>query len=231
MFANTAYEAALARALSQSIKRGDCVWDVGANIGHYTVKFSAQVGPRGSVYAFEPERQNLVQLRQAVSDKANVTCLDVALSDANAEAVFMRGGDALGATSRIVLAGQPAGDAACRVATATANSLVARGRVRVPNVVKIDVEGHEYAVLSGMRALLGDPHLSDIFVEVHFANLSEFRVAGGAGRDRKASAQQGFRYALGRPIAFARQPRPPTRMMRRLPTRIAIQARHRNADR
>ena len=39
---------------SEILREGDWVLDVGANIGHYTVRFSELVGDKGRVIAFEP---------------------------------------------------------------------------------------------------------------------------------------------------------------------------------
>src|SRR5208337_2172509 len=42
-----------------------------------------------------------------------------------------------------------------------------------PNVMKIDVEGFEEEVLTGMPRVLADPRLRAIFLEVHFALLEQ----------------------------------------------------------
>src|SRR4030067_729726 len=40
--------------LESFISKGDWVLDIGANIGHYTLKFSSLVGENGRVFAIEP---------------------------------------------------------------------------------------------------------------------------------------------------------------------------------
>ena len=42
-----------------------------------------------------------------------------------------------------------------------------------PNVIKIDVEGFELEVLTGMAQFLASPTLRSLFIEVHFSILSE----------------------------------------------------------
>lgn len=44
------------RLFQQIVRPGDVVVDVGANIGSHTVPLAQAVGPRGDVYAFEPQR-------------------------------------------------------------------------------------------------------------------------------------------------------------------------------
>jgi hypothetical protein len=42
------------RLFARYLRLGDCVIDVGANIGTVTLMAASRVGPQGSVYAFEP---------------------------------------------------------------------------------------------------------------------------------------------------------------------------------
>ena len=42
--------------MSKFIMKGDVVFDIGANIGAFTVPFSKKVGKLGEVYAFEPQK-------------------------------------------------------------------------------------------------------------------------------------------------------------------------------
>jgi FkbM family methyltransferase len=163
------YEGALAARMETQVQEGDCVWDVGANVGLYTQRFSRIVGVSGRVIAFEPSRANAERLRDAVGGCANVTILEVGLSDRNERGALRQGGDTLGATSRVVLGGGSDTDA--DVELCTARSIVESGRSPAPNIVKIDVEGHEYEVLRGFKELLANPTLRDIFIEVHFGIL------------------------------------------------------------
>ena len=41
------YEQAFDTAMFEAIKPGDVIWDVGANVGYYTGKFSDSVGSTG----------------------------------------------------------------------------------------------------------------------------------------------------------------------------------------
>src|SRR5688572_29854081 len=48
------YDAAVADFLRTRVKPGQIVFDVGANLGAYTLQFANWVGPSGRVFAFEP---------------------------------------------------------------------------------------------------------------------------------------------------------------------------------
>ena len=166
------YETRLAAELRNAVRVGDCAWDVGANVGWYTTRLSSWVGPEGCVFAFEPVPPNLARLHEAVADAANIVVIPTGLSDREADAAFLLGSDPTGASSRIVpdhLADPQAG----RIALTTGDALVERGAATLPDLLKIDVEGHEFEVLRGMAETLARGRLRSVFVEVHFDLLRQ----------------------------------------------------------
>lgn len=56
----------------ENLKPGDCIADVGANIGYYTLLFSHFVGDTGKVVAFEPSPSAFTRLAKAVRGLKNV---------------------------------------------------------------------------------------------------------------------------------------------------------------
>jgi FkbM family methyltransferase len=62
---------------------GDCVLDIGANLGSYVKFMAKRVGPNGRVYAFEPIPQTFEFLANNMRKLklTNVECLNFALSD------------------------------------------------------------------------------------------------------------------------------------------------------
>ena len=69
--------------LDQLISSGDWVIDIGANVGHYTKRFSDLVGPQGRVIAVEPVPDTFALLAANVLlfQYRNVTLLNLAASD------------------------------------------------------------------------------------------------------------------------------------------------------
>ncbi|MDZ4782965.1 MAG: FkbM family methyltransferase [Planctomycetia bacterium] len=65
----------------QLVREGDVALDVGANIGAHTVFLAQHVGPRGSVFAFEPQRVVFQTLcaNVALNQLTNVDCRQAAV--------------------------------------------------------------------------------------------------------------------------------------------------------
>jgi len=160
---NGPYEAEFGKALVDAVRRGDVVWDVGANVGFYTRQFIDRVGPTGKVVAFEPEPSCYGILRR---DCGSATIVNVALSDRTSEGFMEAHPEPRSGTHHVVAAPTP---------TAIPVKLIAGDDFQgpCPNLMKIDVEGFEDEVLTGMPRILADHRLRAIFLEVHFALLEQ----------------------------------------------------------
>jgi FkbM family methyltransferase len=152
------YEDKFSDVLLATIQPSDTVWDVGANVGYYTERFSNLAR---QVVAFEPVPENY---RQIESKKlANVQCLQIALGDTTGELPMFVGHQ----FSSAAVAPYP-GAPMQMVNVARGDDLSTLPR---PTLVKIDVEGYEVEVIRGMHAILGG--VRALFVEVHFEILSQ----------------------------------------------------------
>lgn len=71
------------KVISDLVKPGDWVIDVGANVGHYTLHMAACVGATGRVFAFEPLPETFALLTANVqaADTNNVTLINAAASN------------------------------------------------------------------------------------------------------------------------------------------------------
>ncbi len=135
-------------ALAAVTRPGDCLWDVGGHKGFMALAASRMVGPTGHVVTVEPSETNLRFLRMhlAWNRVDNATIVPVALGDAPGEAAF--GGRGSSIAFRL-------GEGPETVPVRTLEGLVDEGALRAPDVLKLDVEGSEAAVLRGMGRLLG----------------------------------------------------------------------------
>lgn len=134
------------------VKGGDIVFDIGANVGFYTLLASALVGDAGHVYAFEPLPRNigLLQRHVAVNGLTNVTIVEGAVSNREGTARF----DA----SVLPEMAHLSDSGGIPVKVFTLDSLAGAGVVGAPTLLKIDVEGAEADVIRGGRSVLQQHH-------------------------------------------------------------------------
>lgn len=154
--------------MMSKIRSNDVVWDVGANVGHFTERFLTAVGPNGKVVAFEPSPTAQTSLIQRFQDAEhpNVVIEAVALGDSNGTVTFWHSPDV--STSVTDGIGFKEGAVSTDVEMMTGEHYLETHPALAPNCIKIDVEGFESDVLSGMGAVLKTPQLRALFVEMHF---------------------------------------------------------------
>jgi FkbM family methyltransferase len=160
-------------ALVNVLRPGQMFFDVGANVGYYTVLGSRLVGVSGSVLAFEPVLRNLFCLHRhlILNHCQNASVVAAACSNAFTLASFSAGSNF--ATGHLEAPGglQSRLDSGRwnLVPTVTVDSVANRIGAS-PDVIKIDVEGAELDVLRGAEAVLKTKH-PRIFLSIHSDEL------------------------------------------------------------
>jgi FkbM family methyltransferase len=148
---------------------GDCLYDIGAATGLYTVFLAQVVGEKGHVISFEPELDSYGRLREnlKLNDLNNVQPFRLALSDREGNATLQTGG--VSGTGRIVDSrdGEDAREHAERVRVVHGDNFIESQGLVLPRAVKVDVEGHEYSVLQGLTRTLTKPSCELVCCEVH----------------------------------------------------------------
>jgi FkbM family methyltransferase len=149
-------------ALRDHLGPGSTFLDVGASVGFYTVLGARLVGPAGRAVAFEPNASACAAIRANadLNGLENVEIVVQALSDREGEG-FLEGSAA--ATASLVA--EPT-TAAMRVRRTSLDRFLAERPELAPDVVKIDVEGHESAALRGMTTTLKSVR-PVVIVEMH----------------------------------------------------------------
>jgi len=147
-------EASVQEALRRVLKPADVFYDIGANVGFFTVIGARLSGPRGRVLAFEPVPENVQIIRR------NLTLNQLSTVDVHEVAVARTSG-----TAELLLADYAGGAALASappppdvrgsmlVRTVAVDDLVEDGSPP-PDVVKIDVEGAEIEVFEGLARTL-----------------------------------------------------------------------------
>ena len=176
------YEAMVHDALVENIRQGDVVWDVGANIGLYTAQFCEWTGEMGFVVAFEPSPESCEQIRSRLKECHWVRVENVALGEFDGAARLAIEGDSV---ENHLIVGDGNGAGTTVAVFVSRGDTMAEKLGRVPDVIKIDVEGFEEEVLQGMGTILDSVALRCVLVEVHFSKL-EKRGRLGAPREIEA---------------------------------------------
>jgi FkbM family methyltransferase len=146
------------RFLCERLRSGMTAIDAGCFKGAYTYWMRRSVGPTGEVIAFEPQLRQVAYLRDVVATMryANVAIEPMGLSNSPGKLrlyIPATGpGAGHGATFVAETAAAESSDAV-DVAVTTLDAYFA-DRPRGPDFIKIDVEGHELAVVEGARGVL-----------------------------------------------------------------------------
>jgi FkbM family methyltransferase len=199
LFVSGAYEPASMLAFQRFLFPGAVFLDIGANVGVYTLVSSRLVGAAGHVYSFEPSSRERTTLERnlAINDCGNVSVIPAAVSDRSGTGALriaagqFRGQNTLAPSfgfSAVQLAGIES------VPLVSLDGLWQERKLRRPDVVKIDAEGHELRVLRGALALLRDAMPVVVF-EINDTLLQ----ASDATRDAVEAVLRGLGYSLFRP--------------------------------
>lgn len=167
------FEEAEMQFLKKFLKMDDVVFDIGANVGLFTLICSEYVGNSGSVHAFEPSPQTFNWLEQNVkSNKLNNVILNqLAVSDKDGTISFHISEEGYDAFNSIVKPSK-----GLNYITETVNCLTLDSYVEKHNlqgkiqIIKIDVEGFEISLLSGASKTLSAENAPDLVVEFTESN-------------------------------------------------------------
>ena len=133
--------------IDRFLRKGDKCFDIGANVGVWSLLMAEKCGDNGKVYAFEPLTRTFKNLRENIelSAKSNVTLFQTALGVEKGIVEIFSPDD----PGRSSLARENVNDSVENVAINKLDDLWKEvGRPRI-SFVKMDVEGSEPLVLRG----------------------------------------------------------------------------------
>ncbi|OGQ95228.1 MAG: hypothetical protein A2521_03560 [Deltaproteobacteria bacterium RIFOXYD12_FULL_57_12] len=149
--------------VSKFVKSGATCFDIGANIGVYTVVMANIVGPDGAVHSFEPVthiRQKL-QANLKINNQKCVRINDFALGEQESvmEMLQVKQGQYRGGTSTFIpneTISKMGIDKFEKVPVqlTTLDIYVKKNNITEINFIKIDVEGFEWNVLDGGKEII-----------------------------------------------------------------------------
>jgi FkbM family methyltransferase len=145
------YEYEKQMAFCREVRKGSVVYDLGANVGFYSLLASTLAGNEGMVFSFEPSTRNLQYLSKHIELNriSNCRIFDMAVSSSDGVAHFYL--DPNPAEGRLIQGKQKH---AVPVKTVKLDTLVFSRGMAPPDLLKCDIEGGEYEALKGAEAIL-----------------------------------------------------------------------------
>jgi len=167
-------EVRLTAFLMRSLSAGDVFVDVGAHYGYYSVLAARWVGTSGKVAAFEATPDSIKLLKANTDQYPQVTVSGTAVSDRVGTVTFWTfAGPADEWNSAISKEDHPGYEAIpLEIPCVTLDLALAEMKLQHVDMVKIDVEGGEPAVVRGMQAILARDHPT-IVIEYLFSGMPD----------------------------------------------------------
>jgi FkbM family methyltransferase len=143
------YEPDMQRLVAKLVNAGSVFYDVGANVGFYSLLASGLVDT-GKVFAFEPLPRNIYYLQRhmALNHVDNVEVLEMAVCDRIGTSCF--DSEDTRAMGRLKASGN------IQVQTTTLDALLQQQKIAPPAYIKMDIEGAEFHALQGGERCLRD---------------------------------------------------------------------------
>jgi FkbM family methyltransferase len=140
----------------ENITESDICADIGANVGFYTLSL-AKRAIRGTVHAFEPAPLNyhMLAVNVLANGMSNVVMNNCAVGERDGEIDFYIARD--GAFSSLVDTGRKAVVRTAKTRMVSLDSYFSERNLPRIDILKVDVEGAEPAVIRGTAGMLADP--------------------------------------------------------------------------
>ena len=169
-FLQGGYALARVSEIREAVKEGDTVIDIGANIGYFTVLLADLVGPKGKVYAFEPDPRNFYLLQRTIERNGWTHVI------AEQKAVSNKAGEFLLYQTRSCAANTltPSGEhiSAVNVRVVTLDDFLSDEHHI--DFVKMDTDGSEPLAIQGMVQLIRRSPNLRVLAEYEPGNLKRY---------------------------------------------------------
>jgi FkbM family methyltransferase len=173
----------LQKFMELNLKPGSVFYDVGANVGFFSLLAARLSGSEGRVISFEPIDENLSKLGENVrrNQFSNVRIIPIALGAANGERTFQLSESPTWGKFKGVAQEVPnkyVRDIAVQVRRL--DDLVSAESLPPPDFIKVDVEGAEREVIDGARDTLLR-YGPILMIELHGTNEALVLILGELG--------------------------------------------------
>ena len=156
----------------ETLRLDDIVYDVGANVGAYSLIAGTKLGKAGRVYAFEPAAPSYAALvTNIMANNLAASIIPLPFAFGEKECIDFLGLSSLEpgmASHGMVSSPYPQA-----VVFLPMDLFIERYKIPVPTMMKIDVDGGEVGVIKGARETLKNPKLREVLIEVRDDKIQE----------------------------------------------------------
>jgi len=149
-----------------SLKEGDVILDLGANIGLYSLSAARIVGEKGKVYSFEPDPITFKNLKKNIELNKfnNVELVNKAVSNKTGTITFTSSENISSRSKNYIKLDDKLENNSIKIQTIKMDDFFENNDI-VINVIKMDVEGAEFEALKGMKKIIDKNKHLKIFLE------------------------------------------------------------------
>ena len=214
--------------IERSIRAGDVFYDIGANVGAYSLIAAKATNNGARIFAFEPMAASFHDLFRNIllnDCSTSVIPLPIALWSDNGTLTLTTDSRVAGAARHRISPKPPVeADAKTTVVGVRLDDLVERFGLPAPTHAKIDTDGYELEVLRGAERTLTRPEWRSIIVEFDRGEtprnqaIKTLLVDAGfdAGHQHERLASPSFPHPEGRPDVYWTFARLPTHGLSRV---------------
>jgi FkbM family methyltransferase len=159
--------------LKTTLRPGDVLWDIGANVGAYSL-LAAKLCPDARVISFEPFIPNFAHLWENIALNgvtSQVFPVCAGLTDKTGPTALAVNDPRAGSSHHQV--GQAGGKLQQGVIAARGDDLRERLGLAPPTLLKLDIDGLEVAAVEGLHDTLRLPGLREVMIEIEAGKTEE----------------------------------------------------------
>ncbi len=161
------FEEAEIAFLKKFLSKGNIFFDIGANIGLFSLYAANIVGDEGKVHGFEPTPTTFSRLKENVdlNSYTNVISKNIGLSNLNQTLQFHISTNGYDAWNSFANLNELVNSETIQIPTITLDQYIVDNQIKHIDLMKIDVEGWELNVLKGATKLLTSSDAPTLLVE------------------------------------------------------------------
>lgn len=164
----------LQKQLTQNNQENLVLFDVGANVGNYAQVLAAHFPDKADIYCFEPAKLSFEKLKAKFEHIHHVKCFQMGMGEEEAQRTLYSNKSLSGFASvyqRDLAHHQESMEIQEEIQLQSLDNFCTAHKITHIDFLKLDVEGHEIAVLKGAEQCLKDKKIQSIQFEFGGCNI------------------------------------------------------------